>query len=75
MLLKVNCEFRGMSERTNDNGKYVYANLEDEHGESAKFQVNDNVDLSKLKKGDKVVALLDYNVKYGSLKVFNIEVK
>lgn len=75
MLLKVNCEFRGKSERTNDNGTYIYANLEDENGESAKFQVNDNVDLSKFKKGDKVLAYLEYNVKFGSLKVFSIEVK
>lgn len=73
MILKCDTEFRGKSERTNEKGTYRYVNLEDDNGESAKFQVDDNVDISKFKKGDKVVACFDFNVRYGSLKIIKIE--
>lgn len=73
MELVVNAEFRGCSVRADDKGnEYHYVNIEDENGESAKFQIDLALDIKQFKKGDKVKACLDYNVKYGSLKVVRL---
>lgn len=73
MELVINAEFRGSSVRTDDKGnEYHYVNIEDENGESAKFQADLLVDIKSFKKGDKVKTSLDYNVKYGSLKVVKL---
>lgn len=67
------CEFRGKSSRKDDKGNwYFYINLEDENGESSKFQTLKELDLKDLKKGDKVTVKFDLNIKFGSLKVSEV---
>lgn len=75
MLFQSKLEFRGSSERKDDKGNtYRFVNLEDEFGESCKFIVDSNsvFDLSKFKKGDLVMATLNYSSKYGSFKVLDL---
>lgn len=73
MLLESICEFRGKEIRKNEKGSYYYVNLEDETGNACKFPAEKFSSFEDLKKGDKVKAFIDYNVKYGSLKVINCE--
>lgn len=67
------CEFRGKSSRKDNKGNcYFYINLEDENGESSKFQTLNELNLNDLKKGDKVTVKFDLNIKFGSLKVSEV---
>lgn len=77
MVLETIAEFRGKETKLGkENHVFRYVNLEDntEAGGSAKFQCDVFESFDKLKKGDKVRVLLDYNTKYSSLKVININV-
>lgn len=76
MLFKNLCEFRGSTSNTSQkNGNvYVYANLEDENGESLKVAVDDTLDITPLIKGDKGYFYLDFNAKYNSFKLVKFEV-
>lgn len=73
MILICKAEFRGSSARTDDKGHtYNYVNLEDSSGESAKLSCDSSIDLKNFKKGDSLNFAIDYNSKYGSLKVVDI---
>lgn len=73
MILKFKAELRGSSIRIDDKGnEFHYINVEDSNGESAKFSCNNEIDLKQFKKGDNVNVELDYNIKYGSLKVVSV---
>lgn len=73
MILICKAEFRGSSARTDDKGHtYNYVNLEDVNGESAKFSCDSSIELKNYKKGDNLNFVIDYNSKYGSLKVVDI---
>lgn len=73
-LLLKNGEVRGITRRQKDNGDYTtYINLEDSEGVSVQFFVDNTCNISSFKKGDKINAILDYNTRYGSLKVISIE--
>lgn len=75
MIFEIKLEFRGKTQtKTKEGTIFNYLNLEDENGESCKFRVNnDSLDLTKLLKGKKYKCFIDYNTKYGSLNVTDIE--
>lgn len=76
MLFKCDCEFRGHSIKSNDKGTYHYVSIEtaNEDGEALKLSADDLGEKYKqIKKGDKIIAFIDYSIQYKSLKVVDIE--
>lgn len=76
MLIETNFEFRGASCVTSKDGtkSYVYLNVEDSDGESAKFLSSlPYEEVKNLERGEHYQFSLDYSTKYGSLRIVGVE--
>lgn len=75
MLITNEFEFRGLTSTPKSNGGVNnYVSVEDSTGESCKFYCLETAgDLNKLQKGKRYKFTLDYNSKYGSLKIAKFE--
>lgn len=75
MELVSKMEFRGVtSTLSKDKTKsYNFINLEDVHGESAKFLADLTHDYPKFEKGKTYTFTFDYSPRYGSIKIVGVQ--
>ena len=72
MIFETELEFRGFSKKVGKERNYLFVNLEDISGESIKLGCTDNINPSDYEKGDHVVACIEYNPTYKSLRCVDL---